>query len=441
MSSFNRTDFFNNSSAFLSLPPAEREFIRQKSEKFHLSFQYIKRMIEMAQDLEMWEEGSLSELWQDHEESRTTGKNRTKLVMGTLIRRWEAIRSSQKDYTAFIPETPKNIPGIFSVEEEETTLLGKCPVASSKTRCCNLETLDAVKGCGFACSYCSIQSFYTEGKIVFQKDFVRKLHNLVIDPARIYHIGTGQSSDSLMWGNKEGLLDALFDFASIHPNVILELKTKSDNIAYFKNHDVPQNVLVTWSLNTDTIITAEEHRTASLTKRLAAAREIADTGLLIGFHFHPMVYYKNWDKEYAAIFSRIQELFSADEVVLISLGTLTFIKPVIKELRKHRIKSKILQMSMDNAGGKLSYPLEIKRRMFGSAYRSFSEEWKKKVFFYMCMEDPSLWKEVFGYQYDTNDDFEHAMKAEYMKKISETMIKRSVHVKAAQRTLRTGRTG
>jgi len=68
MSSSSRTDLFNNSSAFLSLPPAEQEFIRQKSREFHLSFQYNKRMIEMAQDLEMWEEGSLAELWQDHEE-------------------------------------------------------------------------------------------------------------------------------------------------------------------------------------------------------------------------------------------------------------------------------------------------------------------------------------------------------------------------------------
>ncbi len=36
-----------------------------------------------------------------------------------------------------------------------------------------------------------------------------------------------------MWGNKEGILDALFDFAKSNPNVILEFKTKSNNIKYF----------------------------------------------------------------------------------------------------------------------------------------------------------------------------------------------------------------
>ena len=419
-------DLFKTSSGFASLQSAEQEFIQQKAAQFHLSFQYIKQMIDIALDLEMWEEGTIVDLWQDHEESKTTGKNRTKLVMESLIHSWETIKNKQKDYTSFIPEPPAIEPLIFSVEEEDTTLLGKCPVASDKTRCCNLQTLDAVKGCGFGCSYCSIQSFYTEGNIVFQKNFITKLQKLTIDPDKIYHIGTGQSSDSLMWGNKEGLLDALFDFARKHPNVILELKTKSDNITYLLHHDIPLNVLVTWSLNTDTIITSEEHFTASLTRRLSAARKIADKGLLVGFHFHPMVYYKNWDKEYTQLFFRLQEMFNAEDIVLVSLGTLTFIKPVIKQLRKHTLKSKILQMPLEDASGKLSYPLDIKRRMFQTAYQSFSEEWREKVFFYMCMEDKSLWNDVFGFKYATNNEFEEAMKTSYIKKINGNMTKRSI---------------
>ena len=39
-----------------------------------------------------------------------------------------------------------------------------------------------------------------------------KLKNLNLEQNKTYHIGTGQSSDSLMWGNREGILDALFEF-------------------------------------------------------------------------------------------------------------------------------------------------------------------------------------------------------------------------------------
>ena len=127
--------------------------------------------------------------------------------------------------------------------------LGKCPVASAKTRCCNLLTLDAVESCGFDCSYCSIQSFYNENKIGFDKGFANKLKNLKLNPNKYYHIGTGQSSDSLMWGNRHGILDALFEFARENPNVLLEFKTKSDNISYLIENEVPRNILCTWSFS------------------------------------------------------------------------------------------------------------------------------------------------------------------------------------------------
>ena len=137
-------------------------------------------------------------------------------------------------------------------------------MASPRTRCCNLLTLDAVEGCGFDCSYCSVRYFYDDETIGIDENFSQKLKSIEIDPLRSYHIGTGQSSDSLMWGNKGDVLDAVLDFAEEHPNVILELKTKSDNVSHLLSRDVPHNVITTWSLNTAVIIENEEHYTASL---------------------------------------------------------------------------------------------------------------------------------------------------------------------------------
>ncbi len=91
--------------------------------------------------------------------------------------------------------------------------------------------MDAVENCGFDCSYCSIQSFYHDNQVIFDTGFADKLAQLELDPEKTYHIGTGQSSDSLMWGNNYKLLDALIRFADANPNVILELKTKVTVIA------------------------------------------------------------------------------------------------------------------------------------------------------------------------------------------------------------------
>ena len=65
------------------------------------------------------------------------------------------------------------------------------------------------------------------------------------------------------------------------------------------------------------------------------------------------------------------EMFSPNEVGMISLGTLTFIKPAIKNLRKLGIKSKVLQMPMSDASGKYSYPFRIKKKIFDYVYSNF----------------------------------------------------------------------
>ncbi len=219
-----------------------------------------------------------------------------------------------------------------------------------------------------------------------------------------------------MWGNKAGILDAVLDFAGEHPNVILELKTKSDNIGHLLSREIPANVITTWSLNTDVIIRNEEHFTASLESRLNAAERIAEKGSLIGFHFHPMVYYDKWKKDYGSLFKQICSRFHPDDTAMVSIGTLTFIKPVIRNMRERKMRSKILQMPLEDAEGKFSYPLKLKREMFGFAYESFID-WHDRVFFYLCMEDTSLWPEVFGYDYSDNEEFEAAMIGHYKGKI------------------------
>ena len=270
--------------------------------------------------------------------------------------------------------------------------------------------------CGFDCSYCSIQSFYHGNQVTFDQDFSEKLARLELDPKATYHIGTGQSSDSLMWGNHQGVLVALSEFAVKNPNVILELKTKSKNIAWLLNNDYPPNIICTWSLNPQTIIDHEEHLTASLIQRIESAQKIAAKGRLVGFHFHPIIKYKNWQNEYEDICRQILEKFEPFQVAMVSMGTLTFTRSVMKTIRKRPFISKILQMPMEEIAGKYSYPLDEKIEMFATIYNSL-HAWNKEVFFYLCMEAQRLWKPVFGSEYRTNTELEVAMKSAYFAKI------------------------
>ena len=393
---------------FTKLSQTTQDFLEEKAYMYRLSFSDTKQLVDMAIDFDMWEEEPLHVKWQDKE-----NKKKTLLHVKSF---YEELKQKPKSYKEFDVSSNKRDKFNFFEYEKEELSLGSCPVASPKTRCCNLLTLDAVESCGFDCSYCSIQSFYNENKIGFDKNFATKLKTLKLDANKTYHIGTGQSSDSLMWGNKHGILEALFEFAKKNQNVILELKTKSDNIAYLLENDVPKNILCTWSINTPTIIKNEENLSALLEQRIKSARKLADKGVLVGFHFHPIVVYENYLSEYKKTIDVLLENFEPSEVALVSLGTLTFIKPVIKKLRSRDFKSKILQMPMENASGKQSYPLHVKEEMFKGVYEAF-KPWHDKVYFYMCMEDESLWKKVFGYEYAHNDEMEKDMINSYLKKI------------------------
>jgi len=73
-------------------------------------------------------------------------------------------------------------------------------------------------------------------------------------------------------------------------------------------------------------------------------------------------------------------------------------------------------MPFSEINGKKSYDLKTKEEMFKHCYESF-KPWHGKVYFYMCMEDHTLWKKVFGYEYASNNEMENDMKKSYMAKI------------------------
>ncbi len=385
---------------FEHLSEQNRLYVKAFAHSHRLSQQQLKQLVDMVIDITQWREPSPRE---------KNFKN-----FAALRAYHERLQNKDNRYDGGFRVTPEKIK-LQSVQKNGIGF-GMCPVASPKTRCCNLLTLDSVESCGFDCSYCSIQSFYNGNTVTFHENLGQNLQQLELDPSQLYHIGTGQSSDSLMWGDRYGTLSALNAFAKTHPNVILEMKTKSDNTAFFEQNEIAKNIIVTWSLNPQTIIDNEEHLTAPLHKRLQAAKKLHDRGILVGFHFHPMIHFQNWEREYAKICEELLRDFDPARVAMVSMGTLTFIKPVIQKIRKRKFHSKILQMPLRDAGGKLSYPQETKKRMFQHLYGSLTP-WHEKVYFYLCMEDHSLWREVFDREYSTNESFELDMKLHYKAKI------------------------
>ncbi len=415
-----RLEQFKEKTLFPFLPEADQQKLTALFNEFSFTFQEFRQLAEIARDLEMWGEGGLH-VWLGKnpiDAQKGKGRNAKERFWNELLRRYFRLKAKPKSYKNFRGDVPEKVTQARLVDgHRDKKIFGWCPVASEKTVCCNLRTIDAVETCAFGCSYCTIQTFYSD-RVVFDADLQAKLKSIEIDPQKKIHITTGQSSDSLVWGNRNGMLDALMDFARRHANVLLEFKTKSANIGYFLEHDIPPNVQCTWSLNPQVIVENEEHYTVSLEKRLQAAQRVAEKGVKVGFHFHPMIYYDTWQQDYLAIAQEIMQRFDPQTVLFISMGSVTMIKPVIKQIRRRGFKTKILQMELvPDPHGKWTYPDHVKVDMFGHLYRGFSP-WKNKVFFYLCMEKASIWQQSFGFVFPDNNAFEKALLNSAFAKIS-----------------------
>lgn len=419
----NRLSLLRRNRLFRSLNTKTGDFIISIACRHRLTFQQLLQLTEIAVDLRMWNERSLAEQWVELEKQigSNNENNIGQIIFEQLRQRRLSLISEETDYPRSTRPLHWDWKKRVRTHEGNNTVFGMCPVASEKTVCCNLRNIDAVQGCGYGCSYCSIQTFYEPTTISVERDLEEKLQNIALDPEKNYHICSGQSSDSLFLGDRFGILTAQLNFARRNPNVILEFKTKSKNVATLLEVDVPRNVFISWSLNPQIFIDNEEHFTATLSERLAAARSVADKGILTGFHLHPMVYYRGWQNDYSALIREVISMFSSDEIALVSFGTLTFIKSAIKNLRLKALPSKVLQMPMEKVAGKSSYPVNIKEELFRTAWQAFTP-WHDSVFFYLCMESRALWQSVFGFCYDSNDAFAQALFGQVSKKLPQNFL-------------------
>ena len=400
---------------FQCLPDESRERIGSLLARYRFSESQKLEIVKEEADLLQWKEASfMDKAPYEAIDGRMDGRKGDAYIKG-MREYMSQLRRAETDYSTFNPKTPPRAKhGVREVDK--SIVLGRCPcpVDGEKTRCCNLCTLDAVEQCAFSCSYCSVQAFYSENEIHTIKDLEEKLLELNPGP-EVWHIGTGQASDSLLLGDDYGTLSALSSFAEKHPDIIIELKSKSKRDVFDRKY--PRNMFFSWSLNAPTIIEKEEHLTATLEERLEDAQRARDNGAVIGFHIHPMVYFKGWDEEYPRIAEEIEKRFSPEDLYAISIGTLTFTKSVIKRLRQMGAESRVLEMELTETAGKYSYPLEVKEKMFSTVFSSFSASFRSNVFFYLCMEDPSLWLPVLGREYSRDREFEEDMKRHYLAKL------------------------
>ncbi len=277
-------------------------------------------------------------------------------------------------------------------------IIKECPGTSEYT-CCDYTILHTGTFCTMDCSYCILQAYFHPPVLQYFAglDLLGSSLKKRFEQDKIFRIGTGEYTDSLIWEKISLMPKFLVETFAEQNNCVLELKTKTTNIDSLLPLEHNGKTILSWSVNTPKVINSEEKGTASLTARLEAAKKSQESGYKLAFHFDPLVIYPGCEQEYENIIEQIFNHVSPDNIVWISIGSFRFM-PDLKPIIQSRFKESTL------CYGEFICGLDNKMRYFKllriALYKkiiSCIKEHAPQVLVYFCMEDEQVWENCMGF--------------------------------------------
>jgi len=281
---------------------------------------------------------------------------------------------------------------IVFIVKERWDFIKPCPCTKYHLGC-NYWIFNLGMGCPFDCSYCFLQAYSNFPGIVLPSnldDFFTRFNDFYKKINRPLRIGTGEFCDSLALDDITDYSRQLIDFFRDKP-LYFELKTKSDNIKNVLKNKPSPNIVISWSLNPQTIIDSEEKATASLQERIISAEKIQKKGFPLGFHFDPIIHFEGWHKLYKEVIDKLYHYLNPP-FKWISLGTLRGSRN-LKDIVEQRFPETNIFYGELFLGEdkKLRYPKLLKKEIYKNMIK-WIKEYDKKTPVYLCMEDRDTWQ-------------------------------------------------
>ncbi len=314
----------------------------------------------------------------------------------------EVLPGTLADIAAAIQAAPDPIGAAKSMlllTRNNGAFLKPCP-GTRHYSCCDYRILHIGSFCTLDCAYCILQAYFRPPilQLFLNVDDLRVELDALFQTRRVSRIGTGEFTDSLIWDAWTDLSGILVPTFATQDHCVLELKTKTATVSRLASLRHRRRTIVSWSLNTESVIRRQERRTASLDARLKAAKQCQDWGYPLAFHFDPMVIYDGCGDAYETVVRRLFRAVDPANVVWISLGTFRFM-PDLKAILERRFPDSDI-----TCAGEFITGLDNKLRYFKpqriALYRRVAHAIRERapnVTVYFCMEDDEVWRRAVGF--------------------------------------------
>ncbi len=276
-----------------------------------------------------------------------------------------------------------------------------CPAGSQEFACCGYLVMVLASNCPMDCSYCFLQE-YVAGNPAFQvyanyADAFAELDRIGRNALnRNIRVGTGELADSLAFDSITGISRDLVEYFAGRDNLLLELKTKTDEIENLLRFDPKGRTLVSWTLSPRRVFESSEHRTAPPSARIEAARQVLAAGYKVGFHFDPIIAYEEAEQDYRELIGNLFDVIAPRDISFISMGGLRM-TPSLRAAARRRFPDDPMLCGEEVLApdGRMRTFTPLRLRLY-AALRERIARAGAEIPLYLCMESPSVHQRIFG---------------------------------------------
>ncbi len=194
----------------------------------------------------------------------------------------------------------------------------------------------SILGCLYDCEYCYLSGMYNSANSVFfvnTGDFFDAVLPYLNKPTLI---AISYDTDTLAIESLTSHTKEWIEFAQKHPNLHLEVRTKSANFKSIKNLTCNDNIVLAWTLSPQKIIDLYEHKTPSLEKRLSSIKEAIDAGWRVRVCIDPVIYNEDFNELYPPLIDKLFTTIDAEKLFQLTLGSFRMSSTHLKKIKKLR---------------------------------------------------------------------------------------------------------
>ena len=253
---------------------------------------------------------------------------------------------SHQDFSA-----QKRAPSLIFAKKTGTLIYKGAPVCQSFGNE-HFYYTSCMMNCIYHCDYCYLQGMYPSGHVVVfvnLEDYFRELEALLKEHP--VYLCISYDTDLLALEHTFSFVSKWLSFAKDHPDLTLEIRTKSGNPAVFEplaklyadKDALKKQIIFAWTVSPEGLCKTTEHGAASLPLRLNAMKAAKEAGFSVRLCFDPMIFHAGWKNNYSTLVESIFSKIHVDDLYDVSIGVFRISTEYLKNMRKKRPDSAIVQ--------------------------------------------------------------------------------------------------